>query len=438
MKTQILSAFSKRGIVKYIIAFGVTVVLAVVLLAASAFFPQYLIQDHVIDSVDFMYTDFENSGLFDRSPASQLDSLTDVMMLRASLATNDDYLGSILTNPFYTYEGLEEWTNADELLANQAYGMPHDDVWFYSRYWMGFRVLVRLALVFFNFAQIKRYLAFAFFTLFMATVCSVSRNTNTKIAFLFAMSIVLVRPHVIASSMQYNSCFLIVFLAMLLIPKIHRRAAYEGLFFMEVGMITMYFDFYTVPLITVGFPLVYLGVLKLQEGNRIPVRDWIRDLGAWCAGYGFMWIAKLGLTTALTSENALKNGFASFASRVGITKDAELEQYYSLGYAMERLQEAIFSDNTGKMVYLLCVCAVLAVVIWKLLRDRSSVKCFKTGAPLLAAAVIPMIWFVVTKQPIAIHAFFQYRSIALTYWAVGMFLYFLFSAKKTDLISDNG
>ena len=46
-------------------------------------------------------------------------------------------------------------------------------------------------------------------------------------------------------------------LNMLLIPWLHRHGKWEGLFFMEVGMLTMYFDFYTVPLVTLGFPLLY-------------------------------------------------------------------------------------------------------------------------------------------------------------------------------------
>ena len=435
MKVHNPAVFLKNSAVRYIAAFSVTVALAVMLLAVSAFLPQYIIQGHVADSVDFIYADYVNNSLFDRSPASQMDVLTDTMMLRTALSTNDNYLGSILTNPVYTYEGLKEWTDVDDMLVNQAYDMPHDGVWFYSRYWMGFRALLRMALMLFNVAQIKRYLALVFFTLFMAVTLSVSQNTDTKTAFLFALSIILVRPHVIASSMQYNCCFLIAFLAMLLIPKILRRPEYEGLFFMEIGMITMYFDFYTVPVITLGFPLVYLCVLKLNAGSRLSLKELFRNIGLWCGGYGFMWVAKLVLTTVLTSENALQQGFQSFSNRVGITKDAELEQYYSLKYALERLNETIFSDETGKVVYLTGAGIVLAVVLWKLLKGHLSGKSLRNLVPFLVLALIPLVWFAATRQPIAIHAFFQYRNIALTHWASGMFLYFLLSKEKASLLN---
>lgn len=430
MRLPMVADSSAKGALRYVAAFCVTVMLAVTLLAAAAFLPQQVIRGHIVDSIDFILYDYEHSTLFDMSPASQLDALTDTMMLRTSLATNTGYLGSVFTNPVYTYEGLEEWVDVDEMLVNQAYEMPSDGVWFYCRYWMGFRAVLRLALTLFTFAQIKRYLALLFFSLFMAVVCSVAKNANSKIAFLFAMSVVLVRPHVIATSMQFTCCFLIAFIAMLLVPWIARKPRYEALFFLEIGMITMYFDFYTVPLITFGFPLVYLYVLKQNAGENVSFRNLGRNLAVWLAGYVLMWIAKLTLTTVLTSVNALEQGFQSFAGRVGIQKDAELEQYYSLAFAWERLQEAIFSDETGRTVFLLGAAIVLAAVIWRLLRGYGSGKTFRTGAPFLVLAVIPLVWFVITKQPVAIHAFFQYRTIALTHWAGAMFLYFLLSGKR--------
>ena len=51
-----------------------------------------------------------------------------------------------------------------------------------------------------------------------------------------------------------------------------------------------------------------------------------------------------------------------------------------------------------------------------------SLDVMKKCAPVLIIAVIPLIWFAVAAQPTVIHTFFQYRNIALTYWAVGAFI----------------
>ena len=146
-----------------------------------------------------------------------------------------------------------------------------------------------------------------------------------------------------------------------------------------------------------------------------------------------MWIAKLTLTTLLTSENALEFGLSSLFSRVGIAKDTELSQYYALKPAFEGIRKTVFSDELGTVVYLLCAGVILALVLWRILRGHASLKSLQKALPYLFFAAIPIVWFVITRQPVAIHYFFQYRTIALTHWGTGVFLYSLLFAKKPEL-----
>jgi len=435
MKIPAWAKMTKIGAKEYIAVFCLTVAAALLLLIVSAFLPQYLIQQHVVESIDLVMEDLSHNYIFDKSEASQMDVFTDIMILRTSLTTNDSYLGSVLTNPVYTYGDLPVWEGSGETLARLAYGEPAGGVWFYTRYWLGFRAIVRLALTFFTYAQIKRYLSFLFLFLFTGTICSVSKHADSKIAFLFALSILLIRPHVMATSMQFTCCFFLAFLGMLLIPWLHRNGKWEGLFFMELGMLTMYFDFYTVPLVTLGFPLMYLCILKREHDENISGRELLRNMTAWILGYGLMWVAKLGLTTLLTTENALADGFASFFNRVGITKDMEHQEFYSLHEAFEGIRKTVFSDELGMVVYLLCAGAVLAAVLWNVLRRGVSLQTFREASVYLMFAAMPIVWFVITRQPVAIHYFFQYRTIALTHWGAGMFLYCLVRVKKKEQIT---
>ena len=118
MKVPNWAGFSRIGPKEYIAVFCFTVVLALLMLILSAFLPQSIIQGHVVDSIDLVYQDLENNYLFDKSEASKMDVLTEITMLRTSLTTNDNYLGSVLTNPIYVYDDLEEWEGAAETLAN--------------------------------------------------------------------------------------------------------------------------------------------------------------------------------------------------------------------------------------------------------------------------------------------------------------------------------
>ena len=435
MKTLIHKIFYKDGILKYIVAFCLTVVLALSMLIAAAFLPQTPILMNVQESLDLYAHDIQNNYIFETTASSKLDVGTDLMILRSSMCTNRRYLGAVLTNPIYFYDGLDQWEGVPETIARLSYDIPSDSVFFYSRYWMGFRVLMRLALEFFNYGQIKRYLAFMFFTLFTAAICSVSKNTNSRLAFWFALSIVLVRPYVMATSMQFTCCFLIAFVAMLLVPWLSRHEQWEGLFFMECGMMAMYFDFYTVPMVTVGFPLLYLCILKRDRAVDVTIKKILKNFGIWFAGYGFMWIAKLVLTSALTSDNALQTGLDSLFKRVGIEKTQGLEQYYSVKAAFDAVAEAVFAETTGMVVWLLGLGILLVVVSYKLLKGHASMKNLRGSVPYLLLAAVPFLWFVITKQPVAIHGYFQYRNIALSYWAMGVFLYFLFEKKEQACIN---
>lgn len=416
------------GVVKYVAVLGVSVFLALALLILAAFAPQGRILDNLWDSIDLLHSEGVYPFMADYSDSAWLDNFTDVLMLMESAATNDDYLGSVLTNPVYIYD--EAGANMVEFLESYLNGMPHDSVECYVRYWMGFRVLLRLALTFLSYFQIRRYLAIAFFALFAAVMCSIAKRVDGKLAFLFAMSVALVRPYVIVNSMQYCCCFFIMFLAMLLVPKIYDHPKWEGLFFFEIGIVTMYFDFYTVPLITVGFPLVYLFALKQKQGQGMSIKELLKNLLLWIIGYALMWLAKLTLTSLLTDVDALDNGLQALFGRLGVTKTDGLEEYYSLSLAFERLGKAIFCDAEGKVIFLTAL--VLCVAGFGIAAFRRKVTRSRVAAllPLVVLALLPFGWFLATIQPLAMHHYFQYRNIALTYWGAGAFGYFLLNGEK--------
>lgn len=416
------------GLGKYVLTFGISVVLALALLILAAFAPQGRILDNLWESVDLLHMEGTYPHVADYEAASRLDNFTDILMLLESVATNDQYLGSVLTNPVYVYE--EAGVDLPTLLENYLNGMPHDSVGFYVRYWMGFRVVLRIALTFLSYFQIRRYLAVIFFTLFAAVMCDIAKRVDSKLAFFFAVSIILLRPQVIVNSMQYCTCFFIMFAAMLLVPVVRKRPQWEGVFFMEVGLLTMYFDFYTAPLITFGFPMVYLYALTLEEGKNLSGKRMGKNALLWMSGYVLMWVAKLVLTSILTEVNAVANGWNALLGRLGVSKTEGLEEFYSLELAMRRLGETLFSDGEGKVIFLGVLAAVILVVAICVVRKKGALQDVRKLWPLLILAAMPFAWFLATIQPLAMHHFFQYRMIALTYWAAGAFVYFLLWGKK--------
>ncbi len=417
----------KHSFLRHTTAFLLSIVIAMGLLLAGACLPQEPIDANVVSSAQGMIQDGPYPMVADKSYASMLDYVTDALILAHSKATTISQWETILTNPQYEYG---EGTKVDHLYH---YSLDEDPqpTGYYSRYWMGFRSYIRLALCFFDYYQILRYVAVAFFVLLAATMCSVAKHTGTKTAFLFALSIILVRPHVVAVSLQFSCCFFLAFLAMLLVPWIYKKPEWESLFFLELGIATMYFDFYTTPILTFGLPMTYLCVLRHTRGATTSLKNVGRNTLSWFGGYVGMWLAKLCLTSALTSDDGIGAGMRSLMERIGVTKASGMESYYNPLTALRTVAASLYSDREGKLV-LLALCALLFLLVLAVfLRRKPSFRSLLTHSALLLIAFLPLLWFMIAAQPTANHHWFQYRGIAVTFWA-GLVYLQLTLQKKPD------
>lgn len=417
----------KNTVFRQSAAFLLSVLFAVVFLLAGACLPQQPIDANVLASAEAMLPDGDYPRIADKSYASMLDVTTDALILAESKATTISQWDTIFTNPLYEQgEG-----GTVEQLYRYASGENTEVSRYYVQYWMGFRPVMRLLLTFLDYYQIIRYVAFAFFVLLAAVMCSVAKHTDTKTAFLFAMSIILVRPHIIAVSLQFSCCFFIAFLAMLLVPRLHRKPQWEGVFFLLLGIATMYFDFYTTPIITFGFPMIYLYAIHTAEGRAVPLKRIGWNALSWSVGYGGMWLAKLLLTSLLTAADGIGTGMTSFMGRIGITKTPGLEGYYNPIVALSTVAKSLYSDQKGKLILAAACAALLVFLAVRFLRCRCSFRQLFSHTALLVIAALPLIWFMVAAQPTGNHHWFQYRGIAVTFWAGFTYLLYLLQPKET-------
>ena len=417
----------KNTVFRQSAAFLLSVLFAVVFLLAGACLPQQPIDANVLASAEAMLPDGDYPRIADKSYASMLDVTTDALILAESKATTISQWDTIFTNPLYEQgEG-----GTVEQLYRYASGENTEVSRYYVQYWMGFRPVMRLLLTFLDYYQIIRYVAFAFFVLLAAVMCSVAKHTDTKTAFLFAMSIILVRPHIIAVSLQFSCCFFIAFLAMLLVPRLHRKPQWEGVFFLLLGIATMYFDFYTTPIITFGFPMIYLYAIRAAEGRAVPLKRIGWNALSWSVGYGGMWLSKLLLTSLLTAADGIGTGMTSFMGRIGITKTPGLEGYYNPIVALSTVAKSLYSDQKGKLILAAACAALLVFLAVRFLRCRCSFRQLFSHTALLVIAALPLIWFMVAAQPTGNHHWFQYRGIAVTFWAGFTYLLYLLQPKET-------
>lgn len=411
----------------YLLWFLGSVALGLALLLLCACLPQGPIDAHVKDAALALNGEGAYPRVFDTATTAQLDNYTDAIIMDVSRGTTASRISSVLTNP--VHRGAEDPVEALAIYAAQE--ADARESFFYPRYWMGFRVLTRAALVFLNYLQIRRYLGFLLLGLMLLTVLSVAGHADRRAAFLFGLSLLLVRPQVICHSLQFSCCFFLALLGMLAIPRLRRKRRWEGLFFMEMGILTMYFDFYTAPLLTFGLPMVYLCLLDARERETLSAKRVLADLGLWLGGYVLMWLAKLTLTTVFTSENAFESGFSTLLMWAGGKGTGAAP---SLMRALQAVRHAVTVDTPGAFVWagaLLCALLMLGLCAGK---GRLRRRPLREQGALLLLALLPLLWFAATARPTEAHAWFQYRSIALSYWALGAWLSLLLPGPGTEKV----
>lgn len=404
----------------YLLVFVMTVAGCFGMLLLATFAPQERVDYHIQQSVDKFVLESSDPVIWDRSASTILDSFTEALILMESKAMVSDSKSTVLTNPLYLYSGDPV---AD--LQEYAHMTKPAPTGYYTRYWMGFRAVTRWLLTFLDYFQIRRYVGSTLFVLFFVLICSISRHLDNRQALTFALSIFLVHPQVIASCLQYSCCFLIAFFAMLLVPWIHKNPKFQALFFMELGMMTMYFDFYTTPLVTFGLPMIYLCLLQAKENPKICLRGGIlKHAFIWLTAYVGMWLSKLVLTELLTDQPAVQDTWKSVVGRLGLSQQIRLEnsEMYSPLNALESVWKTILPDSASVVVFIVLLSALAVLLVYKIKKKALNYDAARRSIGILIIAVFPIIWFCITPQPIVIHAFFQYRTIVLLYWAIGAYL----------------
>ena len=186
---------------------------------------------------------------------------------------------------------------------------------YYSRYWMGFRAIVRPMLAIMDYTDARQCIQWAFYLLLGAVILQLYRKTGSfwiALGFMFAVS--QMNPVVISASYQYATCFFIAFIGMLLVLALPFKKLSAAILFFIIGATTQYFDFYTVPILTFGLPMLALLLRYQHEPERdfhfsSTARIVLHCFAAWFVAYICMWLAKLTLTTLFTSQNAFMDAF---------------------------------------------------------------------------------------------------------------------------------
>lgn len=339
----------------------------------------------------------DNEGLhanhYYQSDASIIDGFTDRGDLSCAIVSED------VSNPIYAAMSVNN----------------------YARYWHGYQVVLRPALVLFSYFDI-RYLN-QFILLIMLAICFalLSKKTDMGIAVIFMISIIMTYPFVVSVNIQYMIANMVMLFSVLYLLRKYEPGKDWGLFFFAVGCIINFFDLLTFPLITLGMPLIILLVLRIRNENNCWVKNFcfaVKNSLIWVVGYAATWFAKWVIGSIVLRKNVFADALEVIGFRTMGNEEYEINRIDTL---IKNIK-AIFPPAKMTAIALIALAAAVMLILLLKKREQGKYAVCRTSV-LLAPAMIPVIWVVVLSNHSQIHWWFTYRMFMISVFSCGCFWY---------------
>ena len=333
------------------------------------------------------------------------------------------------SNPFNVDASRQDYfTDAlmlDRVLAQDAQASPLKQAMSmndYGRYWHGYMAWLRPLLVLFSLWDIRYLYMCAFFLLTGLVMALIGKRLpGVGCALAFLASLVACYIVIIPTSLQYCPVFLVMLSAALVLLLRYDRLDESGLLllFMVVGMVTNFVDLLTVPLLTLGIPLLLLLEMDMHRRGEERVRMLLRRIVlcslCWGMGYALCWIAKWCLGSLIVGENVFSSAQDKATQWLGGTDTAP--QGWRIDAIVNNV--AVFFLPHGKrMAAWLLVPAAAYALCFACFRNPH----WRRALALLPVSLYPYVWYAVFSYHSFVHTWFTYRLQAITLLGVLLFL----------------
>lgn len=328
------------------------------------------------------------SFLFD-ADASILDNFTDKLMIN-TCHKNENTNNSIV-----------------EAFSNNGY----------SRYWHGYLVVLRPILTQFTYQQIRYINMFILLICFCLSFSGIQKRINIISALGFSISVIACFLVFISESLQYFSVFIILFICLLIlihIPYI-RDTHNSTLFLFAVGMITNFFDLLTVPLLTLGIPLIVIVALNYSTTKNIKLREQFicifKHSISWGVGYSLCWLSKWTIGSLILKTNLFLDAFRTAQFRISGNEIYPLSRKLMFKYNFE----TYFFAKGHKPAFILLILFIITLFVFCRYSKKNWINII---IPYLFIGFYPYFWYLFFANHSQIHYWFTYRIQAVTVFAV--------------------
>jgi len=344
---------------------------------------------------------------------SQLDNSTDALMLtEASDTTNESPLNKALM----VYRGaIKENTPQEVLVRHFINGEGFTDTSSYARYWHGYLIFLKPALEIMDYNTIRIINGSIQIALLLIICWLMSKKNLKQFVIPYIICYLMLMPIALAMSLQFSSCYYILsvgILLLLLLPD-NKRNRHSWLVFLNIGILTAFFDFLTYPIATFGIPAVIFVTLSMKDETELKLRCMIENGISWCVGFGGMWISKWILTAIFTDYDIFGNALGAFSSRVSTTAPDGETKYSVIGCIFENYRSLF---TTPVSILIVVIVGLMIIYICKNGGFDSAV--IRTMNPYVILSLAPMVWFCFATNHSMVHCWFTNKSCIVSISAI--------------------
>lgn len=372
--------------------------------ALCASIPNEAVKENIVKSEQFMV---EEDEYILYNPLFRKDKFSESIILGESGI--EDSLGvfhKILLNPTISYNPDKSLT---ESYIDYYAGVPNTGVGTYGRYWHGFQSVIKPLLVFIPYSYIRILNYFLLFGLALFCTYLINFRISWRIGYIFLISLCLCGFTAAPELIQFSTCFYIAFLGIIWL-LMHSRERLTEKFcyasFFCIGGLTVYFDFLTTPLLTLGLPLT---VLIMYRSENPTLTSTIKLIISWGLGYFILWLMKWIIATIFTEENLIENAFNQIIKRTGGEVSGD-------------------EDNAGMWPWNFVILSFLS--IWMFVSAIPLIVDFKRMravarkySSLILIAALPFIWVMVVRNHSWIHYWYVWRIFGVAIFALLVYWY---------------
>ena len=391
------------------IAIGTLLMIAVYLLPVDP------MREHVSESIS-MYEDRADQTQW--APGfvySITDNFTDSIMINnAIFRGTGSVVEDAMMNPYTRYEESMTGSLVEELLTDEQ---KVSAIINYPRYWHGYLIWLKPALLLFSLSSVKTINAFMQLFLLVAVMLQLAKKLGNQYAFAFVPTVCVLNPITIGMCFQYSAIYYMMLLAMLAVLKWYgpHNADKCWKLFLWIGIVTAYFDFLTYPMVGLGVPLILIlmiGGFTLKKS----IIEMIKNSMSWGTGYAGMWSGKWLISYLLTGENTFSDAMEMANYRMTGELDGAKSSGGWLMEAIYAIRGNLSALNNAPIWFMIAVIVVVMIVLFA--RKRYKIVITQKVIPLLLIACYPLAWYAVLANHSGIHVFMTYRELAITCFAL--------------------